>query len=176
MELIERKLESIEKLITAIDLAPKAATPKGALPPPMGTGGFDALPAAVYKDSDEPLPGEVMELVPEDELHLQEKARLDFGRRLAAMVGLKALSFRAVNSLPPSAAVNNAFSNSYHYNVHEDTLYVHSNRLTSSGDFGLIVIHALSHIKVTATLEYILFKKRPLTYFNLYIRHALNYR
>jgi len=29
-------------------------------------------------------------------------------------------------------------------------LYVHSNRLSSSGDFGLIIIHALSHIKVNA--------------------------
>merc|ERR1711927_25661 len=40
---------------------------------------------------------------------------------------------------------------SYLYNSVDHTLLVHSNRLSSSGDFGLIVIHALSHIKVNAS-------------------------
>lgn len=79
---------------------------------------------------------------------------MDFGKRLAAMVGLKALDIRAASSLPPAAVAGNAFSNSYHYNAAEGVLLVHSNRLSSSGDFGLIVIHALSHIKVALTCRF----------------------
>jgi hypothetical protein len=154
MSLIEQKLERIERLVAAIDNSNNLGG-ASASPVPGGVriggdsfAGTGALPPVLYRDSDEPTPGDAVEIVPEDEIHLQERARLEFGRRLAAMVGLKTLTIRAANSLPPSNAVNNAFSNSYHYGPQEDTLYVHSNRLISSGDFGLVVIHALSHIKV----------------------------
>lgn len=43
---------------------------------------------------------------------------------------------------------NNAFCNSYLYDRDSNSLLVHKDRLSSSGDFGLIVVHALSHIKV----------------------------
>jgi hypothetical protein len=58
------------------------------------------------------------------------------------------LNLKVAQELPPSDVVNNAFSNSYHYSAVNNTLSIHSSRLSSSGDFGLIIIHALSHIKV----------------------------
>jgi hypothetical protein len=64
------------------------------------------------------------------------------------MIGLKTLSIKAAKSLPRPTTSGNAFSHSYYYSAGDNTLLVHTNRLSSSGDFGLIVIHALSHIKV----------------------------
>lgn len=78
----------------------------------------------------------------------EDLSRIEFGKKLAAMIGLKALNIKAASSLPPSNATNNAFCNSYLYNKQDHTLMVHTNRLSSSGDFGLVVVHALSHIKV----------------------------
>lgn len=143
MQLIESKLERIERVITAMEknkAAAGGAFPTTSLPP------VPEIP--VYQDTDEPAPGEALEIVPDGEIQMQEMARLDFGRRLAAMIGLKSLTIKPALSLPPSTASNNAFANSYNYSQADDTLLVHHNRLASSGDFGLVTIHALSHIKV----------------------------
>lgn len=96
---------------------------------------------------------------------MQEMARIEFGKRIAAMIGLKTLSIKAAYSLPPSQASNNAFSNSYYYSSGDNTLLVHNNRLSSSGDFGLIVIHALSHIKVRRNAAV----SSTTAHFNIYI-------
>ena len=148
MNLIEAKLERIERVIMTLE--------KGGIKSPMSV---DAQPASLvppvpatgptYQDKDEPTPGESLEVMPESEVQMQEMARIEFGKRIAAMIGLKTLNIKAAYSLPPSMASNNAFSNSYYYSNSDNTLLVHTNRLSSSGDFGLIVIHALSHIKVT---------------------------
>ena len=50
--------------------------------------------------------------------------------------------------LPPSSVINNAFSNSYHFDAERSELLVHRTRIPKAGDFGLVMIHALSHIKV----------------------------
>ena len=44
--------------------------------------------------------------------------------------------------------INNAFSNSYHFDADRSELLVHRTRIPKAGDFGLVMIHALSHIKV----------------------------
>ena len=44
--------------------------------------------------------------------------------------------------------MNNAFKSSYFYDHSANTLYVHHKKISQSGDFGLVMIHALSHIKV----------------------------
>ncbi|CAM9130892.1 unnamed protein product, partial [Ectocarpus fasciculatus] len=105
----------------------------------------------VYQDSSEPHSGDELVVVPDDSLPLQDQARLDFGRNLAGMVGLHHIDLKAVSALPPSTVQNNSFKNSYFYDHSSKTLYVHSSRLSSSGDFGLVVIHALSHIKINPT-------------------------
>eukprot|EP01006_Ploeotia_vitrea_P026898 TRINITY_DN59815_c0_g3_i1.p2 TRINITY_DN59815_c0_g3~~TRINITY_DN59815_c0_g3_i1.p2 ORF type:complete len:1157 (-),score=209.00 TRINITY_DN59815_c0_g3_i1:3519-6989(-) len=101
-----------------------------------------------YRDNEEPPEGETLEVMEDTECSLQLIARLDFGRKIAQLIGLKQLTIKAAKSLPPSNAMNNAFRNSYYYDEPTNTLYVHNKKISSSGDFGLIVIHALSHIKV----------------------------
>eukprot|EP01034_Spumella_vulgaris_P034613 gene34613-42697_t len=123
-----------------VEVKPKAPKRKVDAPPPA------VIPA--YSDRDEPTPGDSVDVVPDDSIQIQERARIDFGKKLATMIGLKTLNIKAASSLPPSKASNNAFCNSYLYTAKDNTLVVHTNRLGSSGDFGLVVIHALSHIKV----------------------------
>ena len=105
-------------------------------------------PAPLYQDNTEPSSGSELVVVPDENMPVQDQARLDFGKSLAGMVGLHHIELKAVSALPPSNVENNSFKNSYFYDHQSKILYVHSSRLTSSGDFGLIVIHALSHIKV----------------------------
>lgn len=138
ISLIQSKLERIERVMMALE--------KGEIV----SNRPEAEPAqrVAYHDSDEPIPGDSLDVVPDDSVHVQEKARLAFGQRLAQMVGLRNVKIRTAASLPPSSAVNNSFANSYSYNPQSETLFVHRNRLSSSGDFGLVMIHALSHIKV----------------------------
>jgi len=167
VRLIEAKLERIEKVILTLEKngikaipqdppPPAAEIPKPVVVEPVAPTPHAApmsvpIPApmpVLYHDKDDPAPGDSIEFIPESELPMQDTARLEFGKKLAVMLGLKTLTFRAAASLPPSTASNNAFANSYLYNPSDQTLVVHANRLHSSGDFGLIVVHALSHIKV----------------------------
>jgi hypothetical protein len=104
--------------------------------------------AATFIDSHNPPQGDALISVADEKLSLQEKARIQFGRRLAEMVGIQQLDIAAASSLPPSQLSNNSFKNSYHYDTAANILHIHTSRLTSSGDFGLVAIHALSHIKI----------------------------
>lgn len=106
-------------------------------------------PLPVYQDRDEPAAGESLELIPDGDVTIQDRARIEFGKKIAAMIGVKNLTIKPAASLPPSALTDNAFSNSYRFSARDNTLLVHTNRLQSVGDFALILIHALSHIKVT---------------------------
>ena len=106
------------------------------------TGGY------TYRDKDEPSPiGSTVVPMDDSEIALTEKARIEYGKTLATLLGLKSLTIKIARQLPPSPTLGNAFAASYAYVSTEDTLYVHHQRLGSSGDFGLMVIHALSHIK-----------------------------
>jgi hypothetical protein len=118
------------------------------------------LPRGLYVDSSNPPQGQELIICDEKKLSIQETARLEFGRQLTSLVGIsEAIKLRAAKSLPPSNGYeNNAFRNSYFYDDKAQVLYIHTNRLSSSGDFGLVAIHALSHIKVP-----FLFSPLPLT-------------
>jgi hypothetical protein len=110
-----------------------------------------SLPQGVYVDSSNPPQGQELIICDEKKLSVQEAARLEFGRQLTSLVGVsEAIQLRAAKSLPPTSNgyENNAFRNSYFYDDRAQVLYIHTNRLSSSGDFGLVAIHALSHIKV----------------------------
>jgi hypothetical protein len=161
VKLIESKLERIEKVMQALEQSnlnrlnlvasqqkPMVAKPvKSAVPKEK----IKPTPIPAYQDINEPEPGNTTEIIPESDVQMQEKARLEFGKRIAVLMGLKSITIKAAYSLPPATTSNNAFANSYLYMPQEDTLLVHNNRLSSSGDFGLVVIHALSHIKVRRT-------------------------
>jgi hypothetical protein len=113
-----------------------------------GSNPLASSSGAVYYDKGNPAQGDELVTVPKQKLSVQEKARIAFGTRLVEMVGLPPVTFTAVASLPPSTLSNNAFKNSYHYDDKTNELFMHIDRLSSSGDFGLVCIHALSHIKV----------------------------
>ena len=104
--------------------------------------------STVFKDLTEPQSGMEIQVLPDIDMTAQDKVRLEYGLKLAAMIGLPELKIIIAVELPESKIINNSFSNSYYYDDVDDKLYIHSNRLVSSGDFGLVVIHALSHIKV----------------------------
>ena len=135
MQNIEQKLNHIERVISALDAVNKNV--QHARPTNL-----------IYEDRGNPPQGDELVKMADDNLSVQENARIQFGRRLAEMVGVQHLEIAAALSLPPSLLSNNSFKNSYHYDVPSNTLFIHNARLSSSGDFGLVVIHALSHIKV----------------------------
>ena len=142
-KLIEAKLERIEKIIIALEKSQSqsnATTVEAAK-----TAAVSSLAAI---DTGEPTPGSTTEIANNDELHVQERSRLDYGLRLANLIGLKKLTIKIARLLPLSNLVNNSFAQSYVYDKQSDVLTVHQKRLASSGDFGLVIIHALSHIKV----------------------------
>ena len=60
------------------------------------TGGGSSL-VAVYHDEAEPAPGQSLDLVSDDDLRDQEKVRLDFGRRLAGLVGLRNVQLKVTH-------------------------------------------------------------------------------
>jgi hypothetical protein len=140
---IESKLERIEKVIEAIAKNHSSEGLRVSQPP------LDSVNAH-YTDDNEPQSGDALTPVGDESLELvaQEVTRLIFGRRLAALVGLKGMSIRAAHSLPPPQVSNNAFACSYLFHQASTTLFVHKERLSSSGDFGLLLMHAFSHIKV----------------------------
>ena len=157
MALIEKKLEKIEEMMLAIERnrgvdSTSAASAASAAASADGTlSAATAAGSVVYHDEAEPSPGHALDIVPDDDLKDQERVRLDFGRRLAGLVGLKDVRVRVAEELPPSTVVNNAFSNSYHFDAARGELLVHRTRVPKAGDFGLVMIHALSHIKVGPT-------------------------
>ena len=140
MRQVEKKLEKLDKAMSSLgssEHAPAAKEKQSAR----------TLEGMAYKDNDEPAPGESLVVVKTESLHLQERARIDFGLRIASLLGLSRVRIKAASSLPVNNNVGNAFANSYAYIDEEATLYVHTNRLGSSGDVGVVMIHALSHIK-----------------------------
>ena len=151
MSKIETKLERIDRVLATLEsgVGFPAAAAAAAADAPAPTPVPAAAAAPTYRDTEEPAEGTGLEVMEDEDCSLQMIARLDFGRNIAAdKLGLKSLTIKAAKSLAPSTLSNNAFKSSYFYDVGSNTLYVHQKKLTSSGDFGLIVIHALSHIAV----------------------------
>jgi len=104
---------------------------------------------STYQDGfDQNIRVDEMASVSDEELLERESARLVFARHLAHRIGLRDLPIKAARSLPPSSMLHNAFKNSYLYDINDHILYIHSDRFSSSGDIGLVAIHAFSHIKV----------------------------
>ena len=150
IQLIESKLDRIDEMMTQLKLqAPSQSTslaPGRERRDSADSGGYG------YQDTEDPAAGEILTPVADEDLLERETARLTFARQLAERVGLKGLTIKAAKSLPPSNLDRNAFRNSYLYDSTMKTLLIHTNRFSSSGDIGLVVIHALSHIKVTILL------------------------
>ena len=52
------------------------------------------------------------------------------------------------SDLPPNNYCKNAFRNSFHYEHARKMLYIRQERMDSVGDFIVLLIHCLAHIKV----------------------------
>ena len=139
---IEVKLARIETVINAIAMSNTSQSQSAPLP--------SAIISGAYRDESEPPAGQLLQVILDEsaDLVVQEATRLAFGRRLAMMVGLKDLTIRAAVSLPPPTVTDNAFAHSYMIDPSSGVLFVHKDKLSSSGDFGLLLLHAFSHIKV----------------------------
>jgi len=143
LSLIEKKLSQIESVVSALTSGSVIA------PPPMvGTNQSTQRVEELFHDENEPTAGEASDIVPKENVDFQEESRIQFGNTLATLVGVRNLSIRVATSLPQNTNKNTAFSQSYAYSHSTRTLFVHQSRISSSGDFGLILIHALSHMKL----------------------------
>jgi hypothetical protein len=147
LQLIENKLERIDKIVST-----------------MEQNGSSALPGdanMAYFDASEPLPSDELLLIQEESLSLQEISRLRFGRTVLSMFGLHGIDMKVAASLPkPPETIadrtnNNAFRFSYLYDHDKKLLFIHLNRFSSSGDIGLVVTHAASSIKVNMRLCFV---------------------
>lgn len=144
---IEAKLGQLEKLMTLLEPLAAAATSK-----PGGMSQAAGVADGVYQDANDAniAAGEALEVLSEEKLSPQAKLRLAFGTQLLQMIGLPDVSLHIAKTLPAAKNTHNAFANSYLYLHDEKQLFVHANRLASSGDFGVTVIHAASHIQVSS--------------------------
>jgi hypothetical protein len=158
LELVVQRMDKIEGLLGQMASQPLQA----AAPAAAGDGGAAPATSAAFKtfsDITEPSAGISTVLMEDRSLHLQQKSKLEFGRRLASMLDMPEVELVAASSLPPpspplstfggtgSSAITNPFARSYSYDAATKQLAVHVDRLGSSGDFGLVLVHALSHIK-----------------------------
>eukprot|EP00606_Chrysophyceae_sp_TOSAG23-5_P001356 GSChrysophyteH2.ASY1.ANO1.1387.1 assembled CDS len=153
MAALETKMDRIGAILEVLERRNNTAAASVAAVAPAATAATDSSaassgPVLVKPAADEPAPGTTMKIVSDGDLHVQQRARLEFGYKVAELMGFKELTINGASSLPQSTAVNNAFCNSYAYDNFAKQLSIHVDRMSSSGDFGLVIIHALSHIKV----------------------------
>lgn len=143
---IEAKLGQLDKLMALLEPLAAATTSSKPGAAPHTMGGVDGT----YQDANDAniAAGEALEVLSEEKLSPQAKLRLAFGNQLLQMIGLSDVSLHIAKTLPAAKNTHNAFANSYLYLHEEKQLFVHANRLASSGDFGVTVIHAASHIQV----------------------------
>jgi hypothetical protein len=109
-------------------------------------------PAEFYQDVAEMQmePGEQLECINPEQLSPQMASRLEFGQQLLNLVGLAhRVQLFVAKALPPTTLHQNSFANSYVYDHASKKLFIHVHRAGSSGDFGLVLMHAVSHIKAS---------------------------
>jgi hypothetical protein len=151
LEAITKRLAQIEGLGAVGQPAAAAAAAAAATPPTASeaSAGAPVAGSSYYVDEKPPEVGHELSTLNDSEVALQEKSRLEYGALLASMVGLSRVKLVIARSLPaiPADMAGNSFAASYRFDASKETLYIHEDKMTNSGDFGLVVIHALSHIK-----------------------------
>ena len=61
--------------------------------------------------------------------------------------GSRKVTLAVASSLPNEEdLLNNAFSNSFHFDPRTRTLYIREEKLESVGDFSMLLVHTLAHI------------------------------
>ncbi|CAM9214228.1 unnamed protein product [Scytosiphon promiscuus] len=154
---ISAKLEGIEGLIAALKAAQGNNLLAGRNNAASGGG-----TTQVYRDAEDAatIPeGRDLQIIPTEKLPVQALARLEFGEHLLSVLGLAdTVKLQIAKNLPPSEGPAgdgvaggpnaNAFRNSYMWEAASGILHVHVRRLSSSGDFGLVLVHAAAHLQV----------------------------
>ena len=149
---IVSKMDRIEKMLLSLEKHHgddhKKMAPKHLEEPTSAAGGVKAEGStASYRDKSEPSAGNALVVVPDDELKITNRAKITYGLQVASILGRPDIAIKVASQLPPSTAVGNAFSNSYLFDPAQAVLFIHEKRVDSGGEFGLMVTHAVSHIK-----------------------------
>jgi trimeric autotransporter adhesin len=185
---IQRKLDGIEALVGALqsaqaeqaaagqqlqanvqlfNSAASSAAAAAAAAAAVPVAAPAAAKAVVYRDPEDaavpPPASAVLEVLPLDSLPVQARSRLEFGEHLYTVLRLRdSVTVAVARSLPPPPEQStNAFRSSYYWDAAAKTLYVHARRLGSSGDFGLVLVHAAAHLKSDTEPEHLQDDTRP---------------
>ena len=67
---------------------------------------------------------------------------------LQEIMGAPEITLLIASSLPSNNYTNNAFRNSFFYERSRKILFVRKERMDSVGDFVVLIMHCLAHIKV----------------------------
>ncbi|GBG24881.1 Sushi, von Willebrand factor type A, EGF and pentraxin domain-containing protein 1 [Hondaea fermentalgiana] len=148
---LEKKLEAIELLLQSMrgisaSSSGETETRGGAQVSHQSAPQYtDPLDAGFTTSS------EVVEIASEDLLPT-ELSRLRLGDRILRVLGLQGqVSLRAARSVPSNQAQASAFKQSFSWDESERRLYLRVERFTNVGDFVLVLVHCLAHIKVHKT-------------------------
>lgn len=69
-------------------------------------------------------------------------------RLLRSRIATPAITLLLANHLPENDYIGNAFRNSYHFKPASGVLFVRRERMDDIGEFSLVIMHALAHIKI----------------------------
>jgi len=176
MHWIKEKLDSIENILHTLDKAQRIANKKAAearkkteqaksevsklhtqtkedISDKDSVDSGSQPPVAVYQDPKEPtLPIGDLEVVDQSELPERIGYRgphlLKFGQHILSLLKVSDIQINIAKSLRATNQVHNAFGNSYLYQSEpKKMLFILDKRCQTSGEFGLVLVHALSHIK-----------------------------
>ena len=67
---------------------------------------------------------------------------------MCCSIGTPEVSLLLASNLPPNNYNNNAFRNSVFYQHARNILFVRKERMESIGEFAMVILHSLAHIKV----------------------------
>merc|ERR1711998_104095 len=98
-------MDKIEGILTTLAQsgvsAPAADSAATASAPTATAAGIAGPSGPAFSDVAEPAVGSSLKLVDDRSLHVQQKARMDYGRNLATLLGMADVQLTAAESLPP---------------------------------------------------------------------------
>lgn len=147
LQALQGRLGNIEKLLTQLK--------SGATGAPAEASGEQAAGHLFVDPASKatPVEGKLEPVKPQDLLE-PEKARLDIGRRLLRAVGLDrppaGVALQPAASLPADDYVGNAYRGTYFFDPKMRTLYIRRARFMSTGDFMVVLAHAVAHINTAS--------------------------
>ena len=113
--------------------------------------GSDSSPYVDLKDAQWECKGELLPVKAQD-LKPSDFVVYRFGMFVAKLIckqsQLPGVSMLIASNLPPNNYTHNCFRNSFFYEHSKKALYIRKERLESVGEFIVVIMHCLSHIRV----------------------------